>query len=345
MNTFLSKFFFGNQKSKIKKRPRRPKLVGIVGLFVTFALGGVVAQAQQSAKIFKIGSIGGGTATGPQSEPLRRELRALGYVEGKNISFEPRHYEGKLDRLPALVEELVRLKVDVIYTSTGPATKAAKNATATIPIVFLTSGDPVVFGTVDSLARPGGNITGFTTIAPVTAGKRLELLKETVPKLSRVAVLWTPKQSDQSWNETQVAARELGLQVHSMEVSSADQFDNAFKAAPKAGSIGLTVMPSPLNNSNRKKIADLAAKHRLPAIYPDSRWADAGGLMSYGADLNERYKRVASMIDKILKGTKPAEIPVEQPKKFEFLVNLKTAKQLQLIIPPNVLVRADRVIR
>jgi putative ABC transport system substrate-binding protein len=276
---------------------------------------------------------------------FRRELRALGYIEGKNMSFEPRHYEGKLDRLPVLAKELVRLKVDVIYTSTGPATRAAKNATTTIPIVFLTSGDPVVAGTVDSLARPGGNITGFTRIAPVTAGKRLELLKEIVPKLFRVAVLWTPQQSNQSWNETQAAARELGLQVRSMEVSSSDQFDNAFTAATKAGSAALAVMPSPLNNSNRKKIANLAAKNRLPAIYPDSLWADAGGLMSYGADLIEPNKRVASMIDKILKGTKPAEIPVEQPKKFEFVVNLKSAKQIGLTIPPNVLVRADRVIK
>jgi putative ABC transport system substrate-binding protein len=321
------------------------KIPGLFCLLVTVSLITGLVEAQQPPKIFTIGSIGGGTATGPQSEPLRRELRALGYVDGKNISFEPRHYEGKLDRLPALAEELVRLKVDVIYTSTGPATKAAKNATATIPIVFLTSGDPVVAGTVQSLARPGGNITGFTMIAPVLAGKRLELLKETVPKLSRVAVLWTPKQSDQSWKETQVAARGLGLQVHSMEVSSADQFDNAFKAATKAGSAALAVMPSPLNITNRKKIADLAAMNRLPAIYPDDRWADDGGLMSYGADLSEPYKRVASMIDKILKGTKPAEIPVEQPKKFEFVVNLKSAKQIGLTIPPNVLVRADRVIR
>jgi putative ABC transport system substrate-binding protein len=311
-----------------------------------FALG-IPVEAQEPAKIFKIGHISGGTATVSESGPvtLRRELSVLGYVEGKNIIFESRYYEGKLDRLPALAEELVRLKVDVIYTATGPATKAAKNATTTIPIVFLTSGDPVVAGSVASLARPGGNITGFTTIAPVLAGKRLEILKETVPKLARVAVLWTPKQSDQSWNETQVTAREQGLQVHSMGISTTDQFDNAFKAAAKAGSVALAVMPSPLNNTNRKKIAELAAKNRLPAIYPDSRWADAGGLMSYGADLSEPYKRVASMIDKILMGIKPAEIPVEQPKKFEFVVNLKSAKQISLTIPPNVLVRADRVIR
>jgi putative ABC transport system substrate-binding protein len=319
---------------------------------IWFAVGALLlahsvpAEPQQSAKKFKIGSIGG-TATVPESQlvKVRRELSTLGYVEGKNILFESRYYEGKLDRLPALAEELVRLKVDVIYASTGPATRAAKNATATIPIVFLTPTDPVVAGSVDSLARPGGNITGFTTIARLTAGKQVELLKETIPKLSRVAVLWTPRQSDQLWNETQVAARELGLQVHSMEVSSADQFDSTFTVATKAGSAALAVMPSPLNNSNRKKITDLAAKNRLPAIYPDARWADAGGLMSYGADLSEPYKRVASMIDKILKGIKPAEIPVEQPKKFEFVVNLNAAKPIGLTIPPNVLVRANRVIR
>jgi putative ABC transport system substrate-binding protein len=226
-----------------------------------------------------------------------------------------------------------------------PATKAAKNATKTIPIVFSTSGDPVVAGTVDSLARPGGNVTGFTTISPAIAGKRLELLKETVPKLNRVAVLWTPRQSDQSWEESRLAARELGLQIHSMEVSNADQLDSAFKEAAKKGNAALAVTPSPVANSNRKLIVELAAKNRLPAIYPDIRWTEAGGLMSYGADLSEPHRRVAVFVDKILKGTKPADIPVEQPMKFEFMINLKAAKQIGLIIPPDVLARASRVIR
>jgi len=306
-----------------------------------------VADAQQQAKVRKIGWLGTRPASGPDSgiEVLRRELHALGWVEGKNIAFEHRYSEGKLERLPALADELVRLKVDVIYTATTPGVRAARTATTSIPIVFSTTGDPVMAGTVDSLARPGGNITGFTMIVPVTAGKRLELLKETVAKLSRVAVLWTPRQSEQSWKESQHAGRELGLQIHSMEVSSADQFDNAFKEAIKAGSAALAVTPNPVVNSNRKAITELAAKHRLPAIYPDSRWADADGLMSYGADLSEPYKRVASMIDKILKGTKPADIPVEQPTRFEFMINLKAAKQIGLTIPPNVLARANKVIK
>ena len=287
------------------------------------------ASAQQQTKIPKIGWLGTRPASDPDSGPevIRKELRALGYVEGKNIAFEHRYTEGKLDRLPALAEELVRLKVDVILTGTTPGAGAAKNATGTIPIVFWTQGDPVVAGLVDSLARPGGNITGFTMISPVIAGKRLELLKEIDPKLSRVAVLWTPRQSDQSWRESQIAARELGLQIHSMEVSSSDQFDTAFKDATKAGSAALAVTPSPVANSNRKLIAELAAKNRLPAIYPNIRWADADGLMSYGADQSEPFRRVAVFVDKILKGTKPADIPVEQPTKFELVINLKAAKR------------------
>jgi putative ABC transport system substrate-binding protein len=303
--------------------------------------------AAQQAKVRKIGWLGTRSASGPNSatEVIRRELHALGWVEGKNIAFEHRYTEGKLERLPALAAELVRLKVDVILTNSTPATKAAKNATTTIPIVFSTSGDPVVAGTVDSLARPGGNVTGFTTISPVIAGKRLQLLKETVPKLSRVAVLWTAKQSEQSWKESQIAGRKLGLQIHSMEVSSADRFDSAFKEAANKGSAGLAVTPNPVANSNRKLIVELAAENRLPAIYPDIRWTEAGGLMSYGADLSEPHRRVAVFVDKILKGTNPADIPVEQPMKFEFMINLKAAKQIGFTIPPDVLARASKVIR
>jgi putative ABC transport system substrate-binding protein len=200
---------------------------------------------------------------------------------------------------------------------------------------------------VDSLARPGGNITGFTFISPVLAGKRLELLKETLPKLSRVAVLWEPQDpgSAQEWKESQLPARELGLQLHSMEVSSAEKVESAFNEATKARSAALAVTRSSVINRNQKRIADLAAKNRLPAIYPRGDFVDSGGLMSYGADQIEPYRRIASMVDKILKGTKPADIPVEQPTKFEFVVNLKAAKQIGLTIPPNVLVRADKVIR
>ena len=229
---------------------------------------------QQPAKIPKIGFLASGTASGSssifRSEVFRQQLRELGYVEGKNIAFESRYGEDNFDRLPALADELVRLKVDILVINTTPAALAAKNATRTIPIVFLGVSDPVVAGLVDSLARPGGNITGFTNIAPVLAGKRLELLKETVSKLSRVAVLWDPKApgSTQQWKESQLPARELGLQLHSMEVSSADKYEDAFKEATKARSGALAVTQNPLAGSNRKRVAELATKNRLPAIYP-----------------------------------------------------------------------------
>jgi len=274
-------------------------------------------------------------------------LRDLGYVDGKNIAFEYRYADTKLDRLPALAEELVRLKVDVLLTPGTPGALALKNATRTIPIVFTDVTDPEAVGLIDSLARPGGNVTGFTSIEAVLAGKRLELLKETVAKLSRVAVLWNPQDpsSAQQWKESQLAARELRLQLHSMEVSSADILESAFKGAIKARSAGLSVLSSALAASNQKRIVDLAAKNRLPAIYVQGSYVSNGGLMSYGADQAERYRRVAVFIDKILKGTKPSEIPVEQPMRFEFIVNLIAAKQIGLTIPPNVLVRAQKVIR
>jgi len=237
--------------------------------------------------------------------------------------------------------------VDLLVTASSVEALAAKNATTIIPIVCLNLGDAVAYGLVDSLARPGGNITGFTTMSGELGGKRLELLKETVPKLSRVAVLWDPQNlgSTQEWKESQLTARDLGLQLNSMEVSSADKFDAAFKEATKAGSAALVVTRSTLNNSYQKRIADLAAQFRLPAMYAREDFVDSGGLMSYGADDGEPYRRAASMVDKILKGTKPADLPVERPTKFEFIINLKAAKQISLIIPPNVLVRADRVIR
>jgi putative ABC transport system substrate-binding protein len=286
-------------------------------------------------------------AGGGATDMTRRVLRDLGYVENKNVTFEYRYADNKLDRLPALADELVRLKVDLILAASANAAMAAKNATRTIPIVFVSMSDPVVAGLVDSLARPGGNLTGFTTIAPVLSGKRLELLKETIPGLTRVALLWNPQNpgSTQVWKESLVSARELGLQLHSMEVSSADKFDSAFKEATKAGSTAIAVTLDGLINSNQKRIADLAIKNRLPAIYPRGDFAESGGLISYGPDQAEPYRRIASMVDKILKGTKPADIPVEQPKKFEFIINLKAAKQIGLTIPPNVLARADKVIK
>ena len=318
-----------------------------------FALGAMLlalsfsADAQQHAKAPKIGWLGTRPASDGGQETIRRMLRDLGYVEGKNIAFEYRYAEDKPDRLPALADELVRLKVDVLLTAGTPEALALKNATRTIPIVFYAVTDPVAVGLVDSLARPGGNITGLTDIAAVLVGKRLELLKEAIPKLSRVAVLWNPQDasSAQQWKESQLSARELGLQLHSMEVSSADKYEGAFKEATKARSAALAVIANSLAVSNQKRIADLATKNRLPAIYPRGDFVESGGLMSYGRDRDERFRRVASMVDKILKGTKPADLPVEQPKKFELIINLKAAKQIGLTIPPNVLVRADKVIR
>jgi putative ABC transport system substrate-binding protein len=309
----------------------------------------VIAEAQQPTKVGKIGWLSIGSDSGPGStiRAIPAELRALGYVEGKNIAFDYRYADNKLDRLPALADELVRLKVDVLVTPGTPAAIAAKNATRTIPIVFFRVSDPVPLGLVDSLSRPGGNVTGFTEISEVLAGKRLELLKETVPKLSRVAVLWNPQNpgNAQQWKESQLPARELGLQLHSMEVSSADKYEGAFKEAVKARSGALAVAQDALAGSNLKLIADLAIKHRLPASYPRGEFVDNGGLMSYGPDPDESFKRVASMIDKILKGAKPADLPVEQPTKFELVINLKTAKQIGLTIPPEVLARANRLIK
>jgi putative ABC transport system substrate-binding protein len=305
------------------------------------------ASAQQQAKIPKIGWLGTGSEPGSGVESFRRELGKLGYVEGKNITFDYRHVDNKLERLPGLADELVRLRVDVLLTMGTPEALALKNATKTIPIIFLAVTDPVAAGLVDSFARPGGNITGFTTLGAVLAGKRLELLKETVPKLTRVAVLWDSQVqgTSQEWKESQLPARELGLQLHSMEVSSADKYESAFKEAVKARSGALAVIASPLVVSNQIRIVDLATKNRLPAIYHRGNWVARGGLMSYGADGDERFRRGAVFVDKILKGTKPADLPVEQPKKFEFIINLKAAKQIGLTIPPNVLTRADRVIR
>jgi putative ABC transport system substrate-binding protein len=320
----------------------------ILGSLVTVTLLATVPLAEgQQTKVPKIGWLGARSASAPARELFVRELRALGYVEGKNITFEYRYAEGRLDRLPALADELIRLKVDVLLTAATPAAVAAKNATRTIPIVFYTGSDPVALGLVDSLARPGGNITGFTTIEAVLVGKRLELLKETIPKLSRVAALWNPEDpiSTQSWKESQLPARELSLQLHSMEVSSADKFEAAFKEATKAGSTALILMGSPFFFSNQKQIVDLVAKNRLPAIYANREFVGNGGLMAYGVDEDEPYRRAAVFVDKILKGTKPADIPVEQPTKFELVINLKTAKQIGLTIPPNVLARADKVIK
>ena len=320
----------------------------LVWLLVIFCVANAsVAQAQQP-KVPKVGRLSPTSlASDGQREFLGRELRPLGYVDGKNIAIEYRYADNKLDRLPVLANELVSLKVDVILVVSTPAAIAAKNATKTIPIVFFNVGDPVDAGLVDSLARPGGNLTGLTNLAVDLAGKRLELLKETIPKLSRVAVLWNPQNpaSAQQWKESHFPARELGLQLYSMEISNDDIHEGPFKEAIKARSAALAVTQDALFVANRKRIAELSIKNRLPVIYPRADFVESGGLMSYGADRAEPYKRIAVFVDKILNGTKPADIPVEQPMKFEFVVNLQAAKQIGLTIPPNVLVRAGKVIR
>src|SRR5262245_8285855 len=304
----------------------------------------------QQAKMFKVGWLESATTDRDSrlGQIFLRRLAELGLVEGKNITFDYRSADNKLDRLPALADELLRLNVDVLLTTATPATIAAKNATRTIPIVFIQLAvDPVMAGIVDSLARPGGNITGLTNIAAELAGKRLEILKETVPKLSRVAVMWEPQNggSAQAWKDSQLPAKELGMQLYSMEVSSADQFEGAFKGALKARCAAVALTPMVLASSNRRQIVELAATTRLPTVYYRDSFIDSGGLMSYGADLADHFKCAAEIIEKILKGTKPADIPVEQPTKFEFIINLKAAKQIGLTIPPNVLARADKVIK
>src|SRR5713226_1073603 len=322
----------------------------LMWLLATVLLATVsLADAQQAKKVPRIGCLAGNSssAESPRLEAFRQGLRDLGHVQGKNIAIEYRYADARFDKLPALADELVRLKVDVLLTNSTPAAQAAKNATRTIPIVFLGVADPVAAGLVDSLARPGGNVTGFTNIAPVLAGKRLELLKETVPKLSRIAVLWNSQNpgSTSQWKESQLPARELGLQLHSMEVSSADKYETAFKEATKARSAALAVTADPLANANQKQIVDLTTKNRLPAIYPWGFFVDNGGLMSYGPNFAAEGRDGARYVDKILRGAKPADLPVQQPTKFELVINLKAAKQIGLMIPPNVLLRADKVIK
>jgi putative ABC transport system substrate-binding protein len=322
--------------------------MGIIAIAVTFAMCGAAVEAQQPAKIPRLGYL---MALSPDQSPdlkaFRQGLATLGYVEGKNIVIEYRYAEGKLDRLPDLAAELVALKVDIIVALNPPSARAAKNATTTIPIVMRSTDDPVTTGLVASLARPGGNITGLTSMATDLIGKRLEILKEAVLRSSRVAVLRNPTAADAAlkWHEAETAGRALKLKLHSVEVSAPNDFESAFKAAIKNRAQALIVLRNPLIVNNRTKIAELATKSRLPAIYDDHEFVDAGGLMSYGTDLADLNRRAAVFVDKILKGTKPADLPVERPMKFEFIVNLKAAKQIGLTIEPNVLVRADKVIR
>jgi putative ABC transport system substrate-binding protein len=323
-------------------------VLSILFLVVLLAVA-VIAQAQQPTKIPRIGYLTNAflSALEARTEAFRQGLRELGYVEGKNIVIEYRSAEGKPDRLPALAAELVRLKVDVIVTTGASVTRAAKEATVTIPIVMTNDNDPVGNRFVASLARPGGNITGLVTLSPELSGKRLELLKETVPRLSRVAVFGssTTPGNAQVLKETELAAGALGVKLQYLDVLGPKDIETAFRAASKKRAEAVLLLGSPVLNSQRTKLAELAVKSRLPAIYNFLEFVEAGGLMTYGVSRNDLARRAATYVDKILKGAKPADLPVEQPTKFEFIINLKAAKQIGLTIPPNVLVRADKVIK
>ncbi|MGH7773355.1 MAG: ABC transporter substrate-binding protein [Candidatus Binatia bacterium] len=314
---------------------------------VTLVAVGVIAEAQQPGKVYRIGYLRAETPPAADIEGFSQGLREHGYVEGKNIVVEYRWADGKEERLRSLVAELIRLKVDLIVTSAPAATRAAKETTTTIPIVMVLVADPVAFGFVASLARPGGNVTGFAFLLPELSGKRLELLKDAIPKLSRVAVLWNAANPYKAFDlkEVQAAADALRVAVHTIPVREPNDFDDAFKAAVKSRAGGLLTLEDPFTIAHRTHIVDLAFRHRLPAVYAVSPFVDAGGLMSYGPDRVDQNRRAATFVDKILKGTRPADLPVERPMKFEFIINLKAAKQIGLTIPPNVLVRADRVIR
>ena len=308
----------------------------------------VSAEAQQP-KVARIGFLSAGSAStrSPRDEAFRLGLRDLGYAEGKNIIIEYRFAEGKVEHLPDLAAELVRLKVEVIVTSGVPQLLAAKQATSTIPIVGGGAGDLLGAGLVSSLARPWGNITGLTSISTDIVGKQLELLKEAVPRVSRVGVLWhgADPYGRRNFKASEVTAQSLGMQVQPLEVRGLEEFESAFKAAAEARAHAIMILQTNLTNTHRKRIVELASKRRLATMLGESGLMDSGGLMSYGPNYADMFRRAATYVDKILKGAKPAGLPVEQPTKFEFIINLKTAKQIGLSVSPNVLARADRVIR
>jgi len=323
----------------------------ITGALVAL-FGPGAAEAQQAAKIDRIGYLVLSLAAAPpeQREAFRQGLRDLGYVEGRNVVIEYRDAEGKSERLPALAAELAALQVDVIMTGAGTLTAlAAKQATRTLPIVFVSVGDPVTSGLVTSLARPGGNVTGLSLLAPKLVGKRVEKLKQAVPGASRVAVLWQPgtlpehAQKDMS-KEAEVAARALGVRLQFVEARGPADFDRAFSEMTKARADALLVLSSLMFSYERRRLVDLAAKNRLPTMFSFRAYVDAGGLMSYGPNIADLFRRAATYVDRILKGTKPGDLPVEQPTKFELVINLKAARGLGLTIPSSVLAQADHVV-
>ncbi len=307
-------------------------------------------EAQQAANMPRIGWLLEGSAPSGSAENLqafRQGLRELGYVEGKNIALDYRAAEGKEDRLSELAAELLQLKADVIIADGASAIRTAKKTIKTAAVIFVTSADPVATGIVASLARPGGNVTGLITLSPELLGKRLELLKEAFPKVSRVAVLTgnAGPGTKALLEEMRVTARSLGLRLQFLEIQGPNDFETAFRAATRERAGALIEMPTPIFHENEKRIVDFAISRRLPAVFHTKDFVDAGGLMSYGTHYPDLYRRLAAYVDKILKGRKPSDLPVEQPTKFEFIINLKAAKQIGLTIPPNVLARADKVIK
>jgi ABC-type uncharacterized transport system substrate-binding protein len=321
-------------------------LILVTGLLFAVA---VVAEPQQAKKVRRVGVLVGASApaVATRVEAFRQGLRDLGYVEGKNIVIEYRYAEGKTDRLPALAAELVRLKVEVIVTAGPVSTRPAKQATVTIPIVMASDDDPIGSGFAASLARPGGNITGLSSLSPEISGKQLELLKEIVPKLSRVGVFGdvTRPGTAQSLREINVAADAFRVQLQYLEVRELKDIDAAFRAANKQQADAILVLGSAVLLSRRRQVVDLAIKSQLPAIYRNLEFVEDGGLMAYGVSIPDLFRRAATYVDKILKGANPGDLPIEQPKKFELVINLKAAKQIGLTIPPTVLARADKVIK
>jgi putative tryptophan/tyrosine transport system substrate-binding protein len=321
------------------------KLLGL-SIIVFVLAAGAMAQAQQTPKIPHVGILFIGGREQPHLEAFKQGLQEHGYSEGKNIVLEYRYAEGQYDRLPDLAKEFVREKVDVIVTTSSISAQAARKATRTIPIV-MTTGSPVEQGLAESLARPGGNVTGLSVLVGDLSGKRVELLKEAFPKITGVLTLWSPRSSEAviGLKETQEAARALAVKLHPVKVQTAEDIEKAFAELPKANVKAVLVVLSPQVTLESKRIVELALKQRLPGMYPTRQFAEEGGLMAYGPLIGDLYRRAAAYVDKIPKGAKPANIPVEQPRKFEFVINLKAAKQIGLTIPPTVLARADKVIR
>jgi putative tryptophan/tyrosine transport system substrate-binding protein len=319
---------------------------------LVFALG---SSAHAQSKIPRVGILFIGGRDQPHLETFKQGLRERGYIEGKNIAFEYRYAEGNVDRVPSLAADLVQLKVDVIVTTSGNSARAAAQATKTIPVVLTTGADPVKSGLAESLAKPGGNVTGLSVIEEDLSGKRVEILKETFPKMTRMAYLWNPlavfysaagtTSGNPSYDQAEKATKSVGVQLLSYKAQNLSEIEKAFANMPKARPQALLVLQSPVMTLNSKRIVELALEQHLPGMYPSNQFAQEGGLIAYGPVIADLYRRAAAYVDKILKGAKPADLPVEQPTKFEFVINLKTAKQIGLTIPPNVLARADRVIR